>query len=73
MIKSPEQVIKRVEMYKGDRGNWENQWQEIGDWIIPRKSDINRFVNPGAKKGVNILDNTGMTSCELLAVLFMVW
>lgn len=67
MIRAVEDVIREYKRRKGERCNWETMWQEVGDYIIPRKNDINMFVSPGAKRNLNILDNTGMTSCEDLS------
>lgn len=67
MIKKVEQVIKEAEYLKGQRGNWETQWQEIADYMMPRKNDINTFLAPGSKRNTQILDNTGQVSLELLA------
>lgn len=67
MIKSPEQVCNIVEHLRGERGTWDSHWQEISDFIIPRKNDFNNFKSPGQKRNVQLLDNTGMHSCELLA------
>lgn len=68
MIRSPEQICKILGQLRGERSqNWESHWQEIADYIVPRKNDINNFKTPGSKRNVQVLDNTGMSSCELLA------
>ncbi len=66
-ILSPAKVIERVETLKGDRSNWEAHWQDIGDYILPRKNDIIMAQTSGNKRNFQIYDNTGMQSCELLA------
>jgi hypothetical protein len=67
MIKSNELVIKTQEQLSGERGNFEKLWQDIGDYVLPRKNDINSFKTPGTNRNILILDNTAMTSLELLA------
>lgn len=63
---SPEQVIKKFQKLKGERSTWEEHWQEIADFIIPRK-DITRQTTAGTKRNVDLLDNTAVLSNELLA------
>lgn len=66
MIRSPELVCKILEQSKGTRQHWEPHWQEIGDYMVPRKNDINNFKSPGTKRNLQIYDNTGMNSVETL-------
>lgn len=67
MIKANKDVIKIAKKLSGERGNFEQLWQDIGDYMLPRKNDINSFKSPGTNRNINILDNTAMTSLELLA------
>jgi hypothetical protein len=64
---SPIKVIKQFGRLKGQRGNWEDLWQDLADYINPRKDDVTGFKSPGEKKFVNLFDSTAMISCELLA------
>ncbi len=64
---SPDKVIAIMEQLKGQRGNWERQWQDIADLILPRKNDVIVARSPGQKRNFQILDNTGLTANELLA------
>lgn len=66
MIRTPEEVVKIFGQLKSDRQNWESHWQEISDYIVPRKNDVNNFKQPGVKRNVQIFDNTGMNACEIL-------
>ena len=63
---APDKICQKVQQLRGDRGNYENVWQDIGDYIIPRKSDITNTSYPGEPKYNRILDSTGMTSLDLL-------
>lgn len=60
-------VDKRISKLKGDRGVWETHWQDIGDYILPRKNQITKISTPGEKKTILLLDNTGVHANELLA------
>jgi hypothetical protein len=62
-----EQVIDNFNVLKGDRGIWEDHWQDLLDYIVPRKSDINSTNTPGRKKGQGLFDSTAMNSAEFLA------
>jgi len=63
----PDQIKARFSKLKGDRSNFETHWQEIADYILPRKDNITRVQYPGNKKGITLLDNTGVQSNELLS------
>ncbi len=67
MIRDIEDTIRRLNQAKTERKTWESHWQEIGDFMVPRKNDFNHFQQPGSKRNAPILDNTGMQSVELLA------
>lgn len=62
-----DQIVKIMAHLKAGRGNWESYWQEIADFILPRKNDITTTKSPGQKREVQIYDNTGMVANELLA------
>jgi hypothetical protein len=63
---TPLQIIKKQEQLKTLRGVWETHWQEIADFVIPRKNQFTRKNVPGEKKGIELYDNTGMVSLEVL-------
>jgi len=67
MLRSPEQIIKQVDTLKGERGTWENHWQELANFILPRKNTITRTRVAGEKTNQFLLDNTAMQSNVLLA------
>ena len=45
----------------------ENHWQEVADYVLPRKNTITTTRAEGEKRTWQLLDNTGMNSNELLA------
>lgn len=63
-VKQIEDTINRM---AGERGTWETHWQEVTDYVVPRKNTITSTREPGAKRTWQLLDNTGVMSCELLA------
>lgn len=60
-------LIEKMNFLKGERATWESHWQEIADYMHPRKNTIVSDLTPGQKRNINVLDNTGMYSLELLA------
>lgn len=64
---NPEQIISRQEKLKSERGVWEQHWQDIADYTLPRKNQFTRMNVSGEKKGIELYDNTAMVSCDLLA------
>lgn len=67
MKRDAKQLIEWVNKLKSERGTWETHWQEVTDYIIPRKNDITTTKHPGEKRNVHLYDNTAMQSNELLA------
>lgn len=65
--KSPKQIIMKVGELKPRRANFESTWQAVGDYLIPRKNDIQKTSSPGEPKYVQLLDPAGATYAELLA------
>lgn len=46
---------------------WEGHWQEVSDYMLPRKSDVNTERTRGDKRNIKIYDSTAVHSLELLA------
>lgn len=61
-----EAIVKKKMTLKNDRGVWETHWQELAQYIVPRKDSFTKSVIPGEKKGITLFDNTSMVSCEML-------
>ena len=49
------------------RSNWENHWQEISDYMLPRKAEITKQRARGDKRNTQIFDATAVHALELLA------
>ena len=39
-------LLTRFGRLKGQRQNWETHWQEVADYMMPRKSDVTKKRNP---------------------------
>ena len=35
-------LLSRFERLSGQRQNWETHWQEVADYMMPRKSDVTK-------------------------------
>lgn len=62
-----EEIIKRADKLKSDRGNWEENWQEIMDYVLPRKSNITTIYAKGEKRNTTVYDSTAIHANELLS------
>jgi hypothetical protein len=64
---TPMQVIQKYQALRGQRTNFEDTWQGIGEYAYPRKSDFQITRTPGEPIYTQLLDNTAVNSGELLA------
>lgn len=62
-----ESICKRFDTLKGARGSWESQWQEIAEYVFPRKAEFNVTTTKGEKRGSKVYDGIGIYSNEMLA------
>ncbi|MDA7891218.1 portal protein [Akkermansiaceae bacterium] len=60
-------LVKRYEHLKNRRGNWDTHYQELADYMLPRKADIVRKRSRGEKRMELIFDGTALQSVDLLA------
>ena len=49
------------------RSNWEEHWQEVADYFLTRKSDINTQRSKGDKRNIQVFDSSAIHSLELLS------
>ena len=49
------------------RRNWENHWQQVSDYCLPRKADITKERSPGDKRHSLVFDGTAIHALALLA------
>tara|TARA_R100000995_G_scaffold30176_3_gene13436 strand:- start:17447 stop:19063 length:1617 start_codon:yes stop_codon:yes gene_type:complete len=60
-------LLKQLQQLEQQRKTWENHWQEIGDYIIPRKADVTLSRTAGDKRMEKIYDATAIHAAELLS------
>jgi len=62
-----EYIKKRLDKLETDRSTWEDHWQEILDYVMPRKADITFIRSRGEKRTEVLFDSTAITANNLLA------
>ena len=62
-----EYVKKRLASMESNRGTWEDHWQEILDYVMPRKADVTTVRAKGEKRTDVLFDSTAITANTLLA------
>lgn len=64
---TPRQLQERFQQLEARRQVWESHWQELADFIMPRKNEITQKLTPGSKRRPLLLDSTAMISNQLLS------
>ena len=60
-------IIARFESLEGQRENWQTHFQELADYMLPRKADIVRKRTKGEKRMEQIFDGTALQAVDLLS------
>ena len=60
-------LLTRFSRLAGQRQNWETHWQEVADYMMPRKSDVTKKRTRGDKRMELIFDSSPLQALELLA------
>ena len=61
------ELIERAENLESERYNWEQDWQRIADFILPRKNDIITKRSRGEGRNQKRYASVGMQSLNMLA------
>jgi hypothetical protein len=64
------QVIKRYDSLKGERGTWENHWEEIAERVLPRYKNSMQSgsnITRGEKRTEKMFDATAALGLERFA------
>jgi hypothetical protein len=60
-------LMRRYASLYSQRQVWESHWQEIADFVVPRKADITKKRTDGDKRTELIFDSTAIQAAELLS------
>ena len=64
-----DEICQRKGSLESIHTQWRGQWQDLGDYILPRKTNVHQenFHNPGRSKTDRLFDSTAVHSNEILA------
>ena len=60
-------LLSRYERLEGQRQNWETHWQEVADYMQPRKADVTKQRARGDKRMEQVFDSSPIQAVELLS------
>ena len=61
------ELFKQFGKLKSQRANWESHWQEVADYMMPRKADVTKKRSTGDKRTEKIFDSSPLHAVELLS------
>jgi len=61
------QILKRLEVLESQKSTWLAHWQEILDYVMPRKAEISIKYSKGSKRTEKLYDSTAIHANTLLA------
>ena len=62
-----QQISQEFSEVETERHNWENYWQEIAEYMIPRRADFNTKHSPGEKRRSKIYEGTAVRALTRFA------
>ncbi len=60
-------LMKRFGSLENQRQTWESHWQEVADFVVPRKADVTKQRSAGDKRSELVFDSTAIHAAELLS------
>jgi len=60
-------LLKRFSKLVTQRQTWESHWQEVSDYMMPRKADVTKKRSQGDKRSELIFDSSPLHAVELLS------
>ena len=60
-------LMRRFQSLSTQRQVWESHWQEIADYVVPRKADVTKKRTDGDKRTELIFDSTAIHAAELMS------
>jgi len=62
-----EQILKRLSYLESSKQTWEVHWQEILDYVMPRKAEVTAQYAKGSKRTEKLYDSSAIHANTLLA------
>lgn len=60
-------LLKRLDKLRVQRATWEQHWQEVAEYVVPRKADVTKKRSAGDKRMEQIYDGTAIQAAEMLS------
>jgi len=60
-------ILKRLDRLDSSKSQWSSHWQEILDYVMPRKAEVNVNYSKGAKRTEILYDSSAIHANTLLA------
>jgi hypothetical protein len=67
MDKTVQDVLDRQSRMADTRRGWESHWQELAEYLLPRRADFTHSQSPGGKRTEKQFDATPMQAARALA------
>ena len=65
--KKAKNILEKYNTLKSQRQTWEDHWQDVANYFLPRKSNITLKRTKGDKRHAQIYDGTATHALELLS------
>lgn len=65
--KKGEEIVKKFELLKSSRSNWDEYWQTLAEYFIPQKDDVYGYQMAGENKHNRLYDSTSIHALEMLS------
>lgn len=62
-----DEILKRLERLDSGKAQWTTHWQEILDYVMPRKAEVSINYSKGAKRTEKLYDSSAIHANTLLA------
>lgn len=67
MAANGEEIVKRYDRLKRQRGNFDERWEKMAPYIAPSRVGVTGVRTPGEKQTTNVYDSTAMMAAEIMA------
>lgn len=67
MKEKGEKIVKEYGRMKGLRVNWDEYWEDLSEYFIPRKDNVYGYKIEGERKNNRLYDSTSLVALELLS------
>lgn len=60
-------ILKRQKEFEGERTTWDSHWQEVADYMVPRRAEFTTRPTRGGKRRGQLYDSTAVRANRILA------